>query len=198
MRNIFKVMIWGYLLPLLAAGIVVFIPAYDGRYIKWIVLIFIILLGMPIILRMRFSKNKEKAYKITITYQLYVFVFFFTFPLLKVLKENIFFQLLLIGFFVGIYFLARFDQRSKTPIVFPGSGKKLKKIAYVYYAMAILLTVLAFGGDYIVIKRAFIIYGAEIMMPYTAIILYLFSCWLMFFFSSLAYKSHVKDRYLEK
>lgn len=199
MGNLFKAMMMGYLLPLFMAGMVVFIPDFDGQYMKWIVLIFIILFGMPIVLTIRFPKKKKKAYKLTMKYQLYAFIFFFTFPLLKVLKGNIIFQLLLIGLFIGIYFLARFDQRTEVPIVFPGVDKKIKKIAYIYYAIPVLLTVLSLGGgDYVVINRAFLNYGAAFMVPYIAIILYLWSCWLFFFFCSFAYKSHVKEGYLEK
>ena len=95
----------GYFLPLLAAAIVIFIPDYDSTSVLWTIAVFAILLTMPIILSFRFPTNREKAYILTLTYQLYAFTFFFTFPLLKVLKEHIDIQLLLIGIFIGIYFL---------------------------------------------------------------------------------------------
>ena len=71
-------------------------------------------------------------------YQLYAFTFFFTFPLLKVLKGNIVFQLLLIWHFHQYLLFARIDQRTEVPIVYPDADK-VKWIAYVYYAIPILL-----------------------------------------------------------
>ncbi|WP_172370431.1 hypothetical protein [Sporosarcina jiandibaonis] len=193
-----KTMIMGYLLPLLAAAMVAFIPAYDHLFTMWIIAVFVILLLMPIVLVIRFPDNKEKAYRLTIMYQLYAFTFYMTFPLLKVLREEIVYQLLLVGFFIAIFFLARFDQRTEVPIVYPGDDKEIKWMAYVYYAIVILLTFLGFGGDYITTRRYFDRFGDAIMMPYVSTIMYLFSCWLIFLFSSLAYKSHVKEGYLEK
>ena len=198
MGSPFKAMILGYFLPLLAAGIVSFIPEYDERFIKWVVVIFIILVVMPIVLSFRFPSNKEKAYRLTLIYQLYAFTFLFTFPLLKVLNENITFQLLLVIVFISIYFLARYDQRTKVPIVYRDGDKEKKWIAYVYYTIPLLLIILGFGGNYMMIRVAFQIFGNEVMIPYVSIILYLLSCWLLFLLSSVAYKSHVKDGYLEK
>lgn len=198
MGNPFKAMIMGYFLPLLAAAIVAFIPTYDQHSLIWAAAVFVILLFMPIILAFRFPANKEKAYRLTLMYQLYAFAFFFTFPLLKVLKGNIVFQLLLVGLFIGIYYLARYDQRTEVPIVYPGSDKEKKWISYVYYAMPFLLAFLGFGGN-IVLTRIFVrTFGDEIVLPYLSTILYLFACWLFFLLSSLAYKSHVKEGYLEK
>lgn len=188
----------GYFLPLLAAGIVAFVPDYDEQFIKWAAVIFVILLAMPIVLSFRFPSNKEKAYRLTLTYQLYAFTFLFTFPLLKVLKENIVFQLLLVIVFISIYFLARYDQRTEVPIVYPDGDKEKKWVAYVYYAIPFLLIILGFGGNYIITRTAFQLFGNEFMMPYVSTILYLLSCWLLFLLSSVAYKSHVKEGYLEK
>ncbi|MCG7344235.1 hypothetical protein MHZ92_08825 [Sporosarcina sp. ACRSL] len=198
MGNPFKAMIMGYFLPLLAAGIVAFVPDYDEQFIKWAAVIFVILLAMPIVLSFRFPSNKEKAYRLTLTYQLYAFTFLFTFPLLKVLKENIVFQLLLVIVFISIYFLARYDQRTEVPIVYPDGDKEKKWVAYVYYAIPFLLIILGFGGNYIITRTAFQLFGNEFMMPYVSTILYLLSCWLLFLLSSVAYKSHVKEGYLEK
>lgn len=198
MGNPFKAMIMGYFLPLLAAAIAAFIPTYDQESIKWTVAVYVILLLMPIVLAFRFPANKEKAYRLTLMYQLYAFAFFFTFPLLKVLKGNVFFQLLLVGIFIGVYFLARYDQRTEVPIVYPDQDKEKKWISFVYYAIPFLLAFLGFGGN-IVLTRLFVNrFGSEIMMPYFSTILYLFSCWILFLLSSLAYKSHVKEGYLEK
>lgn len=153
---------------------------------------------MPIVYVLRFPRKKEKAYRLTLMYQLYTFTFIMTFPLLKVLKGSVVFQLLLISVFIGCYFLARFDQQTKVPVVYPDENKRRKKIAYVYYAMPYLLIVLGFGGDYVKTRVFFEIFGDKIMMPYLAIIIYLLCCWLIFLLSSLAYKSHVKEGYLEK
>ena len=198
MGNPFKAMIMGYFLPLLAAGIVAFVPDYDAQFIKWAAVIFIILLVMPIVLSFRFPSNKQKAYRLTLMYQLYAFAFLFTFPLLKVVKENIVFQVLLVVVFISIYFLARYDQRTEVPIVYPDGDKEKKWLAYVYYAIPFLLIILGFGGNYIITRTAFQLFGDEFMMPYVSTILYLLSCWLLFLLSSVAYKSHVKEGYLEK
>lgn len=198
MGNPFKAMIMGYFLPLLAVAIVLFIPDYDGQYLKWAVVIFVILLVMPFVLSLRFPKNKKKAYRLTIMYQLYAFALLFTFPLLKVLKENIIIQLLLVVVFIGIYFLARVDQQRDMPIVYPDGDKDKKWYAYVYFSIPVLLIFLGFGGNIIITREVFRIVGDEIMMPYLSIILYLLSCWLLFLLSSVAYKSHVKEGYLEK
>lgn len=198
MGNPFKAMIIGYLLPLLAAGIVAFVPEYDEQFMKYSAVIFVILLALPIVLSFRFPANKKKAYRLTLMYQLYAFAFLFTFPLLKVLKENIVFQLLLVLVFISIYFLARYDQQTEVPIVYPDGDKEKKWLAYVYYAIPFLLIILGFGGNYMTTRVAFNIFGNEIMMPYISTILYLLSCWLLFLLSSVAYKSHVKEGYLEK
>ena len=194
----FKTMIMGYLLPLLAAVIVVFVPEYDHLFMVYISAVFILLLLAPIVLLIRFPDNKEKAYRLTLMYQLYAFTFYFTFPLLKVLRGEVVYQLLLVGLFIAIFFLARFDQRTEVPIVYPDNNKDTKWISYVYYGIGILLIFLGLGGDYINIKTLFTIFGDAIMVPYVSIILYLLSCWLLFLLSSLAYKSHVKEGYLEK
>ena len=188
----------GYFLPLLAAGIVAIIPDYDAQFVKWIVLIFVILLVMPIILSFRFPSNKQKAYRLTLTYQLYAFTFFFTFPLLKIVKGNFVFQLLLIIAFISIYFLARYNQQTEVPIVYPDEDKEITWMGYVYYAIPILLIILGFGGNYIITRTAFQLFGDAFMFPYTSTILYLLSCWLIFLLSSVAYISHVKEGYLEK
>lgn len=120
------------------------------------------------------------------------------FPLLKVLKGHVVYQILLIAMFVGCYFLACFDQRTKVPIVYPDGSGRRKRIAYIYYALPCLLIVLGVGGDYVKTRVLFEVFGDNIMMPYFAIIIYLLSCWLTFLLSSVAYKSYVKEGYLEK
>lgn len=197
MGNPFKAMIMGYFLPLLAASIVIFIPDYDSNALVWTIVVFVILLTMPILLSFRFPTNREKAYKLTLTYQLYAFTFFFAFPLLRVLQDHIVIQLLLIGVFVGMYFVARIDQRSEIPVVYPDSDK-VKWIAYPFYTIPFVLAILGVGGNISAIRILFDYFGTTTMMPYFSTIIYLFSCWLMFLFSSLAYKSHVKEGYLEK
>lgn len=192
MGNPFKVMIMGYLLPLFTAVVAVLMPEYDQEYIKWIVAVFAVLLLMPIVLSFRYPDNKEKAYRLTIMYQLYAFTFFSTVPLLKVLKGSIVIQVLLVGLFIGIYFLARFDQRTEIPIVFPDSDRR-KWLAIPFYTLPVLLTIFGPGGNHIVIRRFFEKHGFDFSMAYISIILYLFACWLLFFFSSMAYKSLVKE-----
>ncbi|MCM3636755.1 hypothetical protein M3152_03410 [Sporosarcina luteola] len=191
MGNPFKVMIMGYLLPLFTAVVALLIPEYDQQYIKWIVAVFVLLLLLPIVFSLRFTANKKIAYRLTIAYQLYAFTFFAAFPLLKVLKGSIVIQLLLVGLFIGIYFLAIFDQRTEVPIVFPDSDKR-KWLAIPFYAIPVFLAVFGFGGDHRVARRFFETHGYDFAMTYTSIILYLFACWLLFLFTSLAYKSLVK------
>lgn len=125
MGNPFKTMIFGYLMPILAAAIILFIPDYNQKFIKYVLVILVFLIVLPIVLLIRFPKNKRKAYLITVMYQLYAFVFFFTFPLIKLLNGYIIIQLLLVAFFLALYFLAKVDQKSKVPIVFPGDDKKM-------------------------------------------------------------------------
>ena len=197
MGDLYKAMIAGYLLPLFTAAAVVLIPEYDQQYIKWIVIVFVVLLLLPIVLSFRFPANKEKAYRLTVTYQFYAFTFFLTFPLLKVLTGSVVIQLLLVGLFISMYFLARFNQRTEVPIVFPDSDKR-SWLVIPFYGIPVLLTIFGFGGNYIVTRRNFEIYGSEFMMSYISTILYIFGCWLLFFMSSIAYKSHVKEGELEK
>ncbi|MBO1910603.1 hypothetical protein J4G37_38170, partial [Microvirga sp. 3-52] len=128
----------------------------------------------------------------------YAFTFYMAFPLIKVFSGEIVYQLLLVGFIFAVFFLARFDQRTEVPVVFPDNNRKVKWIAYVYYPIPFFLTVLGFGGNHIVMGNYFERFGDAIMMPYVSTIIYLFSCWLIFLFSSMAYKSHVKEGYLEK
>ena len=127
MGNPFKIMIWGYLIPLLGAVVAVSAPEYDPSYTVWIIAVFVILLLMPIVLVLRFPANKVKAYKLTIIYQWYALLLLFTFPLLKVFKEEIFYQLLLVGLFISIYFLARLDQQTEVQFVFPDRARKNDK-----------------------------------------------------------------------
>ena len=151
----FKTMIMGYFLPLLGAAIVAFIPEYDHLFAMWIIAVIVILLLMPIVLVIRFPDNKEKAYRLTLMYQLYAFTFYFTFPLLKLLRGEVVYQLLLVGLFIAIFFLARFDQRTAVPIVYPDNNDT-KWTSYVYYGIGILLVILGLGGDYINIKTFFL------------------------------------------
>ncbi|MFC5604192.1 hypothetical protein [Sporosarcina koreensis] len=184
-------------MPLFTAVVALLIPEYDQQYFKWIAAVFVLLLVLPIVLSYRFPANKEKAYRLTIMYQLYAFTFFAAFPLLKVLKGSIVIQLLLVGFFIGIYFLARFDQRTEVPILFPDSDKR-KWLAIPFYAVPVLLAIFSFGGNHRVTRRFFETHGYDFSMTYISIILYLFACWLLFLFSSLAYKSFVKEKRWEK
>ena len=195
MGNPFKSMVMGYLLPFFTAAAVAFIPAYDHSSTVWIITVFVVLLLMPIVLTIRFPDNRRKAYLLTVTYQLYAFTFYMTFPLLKVLNGNIVYQMILVGFFIGIYFVARFDQRTEVPIVFPDKNK-IKWMAYVYYPIPFFLSILGFGGNHITTRRYFDRFGDAIMMPYLSTIIYLFACWLFFLFTSMAYKAHVKEGYL--
>lgn len=192
MGNPFKIMIFGNLLPLFTAIAALLIPEYDQEYIKWIVVVFVVLLLLPIVLSFRFPDHKEKAYRLALMYQLYAFTFFMAFPLLKVMKESIAIQLLLVGFFIGIYFLARFDQRTEVPIVFPDVDRR-KWLAIPYYALPVLLVIFGFGGNQRAARRFFEAHGYDLAMTYISIVLYLFACWLLFLFSSLAYKSLVKE-----
>lgn len=198
----FKIMMWGYFLPLLSAVAAAFTPAYEPSFTVWIIAIFIILLIMPIVMVFRFPKNKEKAYRLTIMYQLYAFTLYFTFPLMKVLKEETFYQWLLIIIFISMYYLARLDQRTKVPFVFPERTRKSNKVktwlAYTYFVIPVVIGYLGVGGDHIRVRILFQIYGDEVMFPYFSSLIYIFACWLLFFFSSMAYKSHVKEGYLDK
>ena len=197
MGNLFKAMIMGYLMTLFTAVAGVLIPEYDQQYINWIVVVFVILLLMPIVLSFRFPDNKDKAYRLTVTFQFYAITFFLIFPMLKVLKGNVVIQLLLVGLFISIYFLARFDQRREVPIVFPDSERR-SWLVIPFYGLPVLLTIFGFGGNYIVTRRNFETYGSEFMMTYISTILYLFGCWLLFLMSSIAYKAHVKEGFLER
>ncbi|GIO27426.1 hypothetical protein J43TS3_20370 [Ornithinibacillus bavariensis] len=110
--------------------------------------------------------------------------------------------MLLVGLFISMYFLARFDQRTEVPIVFPDKDRDIKKIktwiAYMYYVIPVLITFLGVGGDYVKTRILFETFGDKVMMPYFLTLIYILSCWLLFMFSSLAYKSHVVEGYLEK
>lgn len=202
MGNPFKIMLWCYLMLLFAAVVAVFAPAYDSSFTVWTIAVFVIILLMPIVLVFRFSRNRAKAYVLTLTYQWYGSFLLFTFPLLKVLKEEVLYQLLLVGLFIAIYFLARIDQRTEVPIVFPDKDRELDKvktwIAYMYYVIPAIISFLGVSGDYVKTRILFEIYGDKVMMPYFSILIYIFSCWLLFLFSSLAYKSHVKEGYLDR
>jgi hypothetical protein len=192
---------WGYFLPLLSALVAAFTPAYDPPFTEWIIAVFVILLIMPIVLVFRFPTNKAKAYRLTIMYQLYAFSLFLIFPLLKVLKEETFYQWLLLVLFISMYYLARLDQRTEVPFVFPDKARKNNKIktwiAYMYYVIPAIISFLGVGGDHIKVRILFQIYGDEVMFPYFSTLIYIFSCWLFFFFSSMAYKSHVKEGYFD-
>lgn len=188
----------GYSLPLLAAAIVCFIPDYDPVFLFISIGIMIVLMVMPIVLVMKFPKKKDKAYKLTTLFQLYAFTLFMTFPLYKIVAGAIHYQLLLSIIFIACYWLARIDQRTEVPIVFPDSDKSRKWFTYVYYPIPAVLTFLGFNGNHIVMRYFFERFGDAIMFPYMSIIIYIFSCWLLFLFSSLAYKSHVKEGFLEK
>lgn len=198
MEKHFYTMIISYLLPLLTGAVVAFVPYYHSLFTMFSIVILIILILMPILLSLRFSRKKQKAYILTLTYQLYAFTFFFTFPLLKIVDGHFLIQASLCAFFFSCFYSGRWDQRRKIPIVFPGTDKPITTAAIVYYSIIIILSFLGVGGDYISLKHLFVIFGDNIMMKYTCTILYLMSCWLIFFFSSLAYKSHVKEGYLDK
>lgn len=197
MGNPFKAMIIGYFLTFFTAVAVLYIPDYDQQYMKWIVAVFVILLLLPAVLSFRYPGNKEKAYRLTVTYQLYVFAFFFTVPLLKVLTGNIVVQLLLVGLFIGIYFLARFDQRREVPILFPDTDRR-SWLVIPFYAVPVLLTIFGVGGNYRSVRRFFESHEYAFAMAYLSTIFYILACWLLFLMSSIAYKAHVKEGFLEK
>ena len=203
MGNPFKVMLWGYLMVLFTAVVAVFAPAYDSFYtITIVATVFVLLLLLPIILFLQYWSNKKKATALTMTYQVYVSLFLLTYPLLKVLKEEMFYQLLLVGLFISIYFLGRFDQRTEVPIVFPDKDRDNANVktwfAYMYYVIPAILTFLGVGGDHIRLRILFDIYGDKVMMPYLSILIYILACWFLFLISSMTYKSHVKEGYLDK
>lgn len=194
----FKVMLMGYFLPLLLGAVVSVIPEYDSVYTKISIGIFGVLLLLPIVLVFKYPKKREKAYKLTLMFQLYTFTLFMAFPLFKVLNGSMLLQLLLVIGFIAMYYLARADQQTEVPIVFPKSDKDRKWFTYVYYAIPAVLTILGFNGNHIVMRNFFERFGDAVMFPYMSVILYIFSCWLLFLFSSLAYQSHVVEGFLEK
>jgi hypothetical protein len=88
------------------------------------------------------------------------------------------------------------------PIVFPDKDRDIANVktwfAYTYYVIPAIITFLGVGGDHIRIRILFDTYGDKVMMPYFSILIYIFGCWLLFLFSSMAYKSHVIEGYLDK
>jgi hypothetical protein len=202
MKNPVKGILWGYFFLVPTAMVAVFAPEYDSFYTMWVITIFVIVMIMPIVLFILFSSNKKKGYGLAMIYQWYASLLFMIFPLMKVLKEEIVYQLLLVGLFISIYFLARLDQRTEVPIVFPDKDRDIAKVktwlTYMYYVIPAIIAFLGVGGDHIRIRILFDTYGDKVMMPYFSILIYIFGCWLLFLFSSMAYKSHVIDGYLDK
>lgn len=190
----------GFLLPIISALIVLFTPDYDPFFAVVTLVAYILLLMLPIFLHFKYKNRRKKdiVYLLTLKYILYLFLLYFTFPLLKIFSGNLPIQIVLIALFIAIPYLARYDQNTEVPIIYPGADKKHKKIHYVYEAIPFILVIAGGGGNIIISRQLTEILGYSTAMMMFSIVLYLFSCWLLFFFSSLIYKSHVKEGNLHK
>lgn len=200
MKQLHKQTLIGYILPIMSALIVLFIPEYDQFFGMITIVIFILLLMLPLFLYLKYKKrrNKDIVFRLTAKYTMYSFLLYFTFPILKIFSNNLLIQIVLIVFFLGVLFMAQYDQNTNVPIIYPGAEKDHKKIAYIYYAIPFILIIAGGGGNIIISRHLTDILGFNTAMMLFSIVLYLFSCWILFLFSSLAYKSHVKEGFLDK
>ena len=182
MKQLHNQTVIGFLLPIISALIVLFTPDYDPFFAVITLVIYILLLMLPIFLHFKYKNRRKKdiVYLLTLKYILYLFLLYFTFPLLKIFSGNLPIQIVLIALFIAIPYLARYDQNTEVPIIYPGADKKHKKIHYVYEAIPFIL-VIAGGGGNIIIGRQLRDIRLQHSMMMFSIVLYLFSCWLLFF-----------------
>lgn len=201
MKDLTKQTLIAYLLPVTSGLIVLVIPDFDP-FFTWLTIgIYLLLIMLPgfLYLKYRSRKNKEIVYRLTAKYMMYAFLLFWIFPILKLFSNNLVVQLLLIAIFISMLYLARYDQNTEVPIIFPGDDKKHKKIAYLYYALPLLFFIpVAGSGNVVVARRMVEQLGQSKAMMLFSIVIYLFSCWILFFFCSLTYKSHVKEGFLDE
>ncbi|MCG7336476.1 hypothetical protein MHZ95_14495 [Sporosarcina sp. ACRSM] len=200
MKQLTKQTLIAYLLPVISGLIVLFIPDYDA-FFTWLTIgIYLLLIMLPGFLYLKYKsrKNKEIVYRLTAKYMMYAFLLFWTFPILKLFSNNLGIQLLLLAIFISMLYLAKYDQNTEVPIIYPGDGKEHKKIAYVYYALPVLFVIAGGGGNVVAARHIAERLGHSKTMLLFSIVIYLFSCWILFFFSSIIYKSHVKEGFLDK
>lgn len=201
MKQLTKQTLIASILPLLSGLMVLFMPDFDAVFAWLTIGIYLLLIMLPGILYLKYKnrKNKEIIYRLTAKYMMYAFLLFWIFPILKLFSNNLVVQFLLLAIFISMLYLARYDQNTKVPIIFPGDDKKHKKIAYVYYALPLLFLIpVAGSGNVVAARRMAEQLGHSKTMMLFSIVIYLFSCWLLFFFSSITYKSHVKEGFLDE
>ncbi len=200
MKPLHKQTLIAYFLPIISALIVLPSPDYDPLFAVITLVIYLLSFFIPAILywKYRHRRKKDIVCLLTLKYILYLFFLYFTFPLLKILAGNLLIQLALIAFYIAIPYLARYDQNTKVPIVFPGTDKKHKKITFVYYAIPLILIWVGSGGNHIILRQLSDTIGYSTFSMILSIDLYLFACWLHFFISSFIYKSHVKEGVLNR
>ncbi len=200
MKQLTKQTLIAYLLPAISGLIVLFIPDFD-IFFAWLTIgIYLLLFMLPGFLYLKYKNRKsiEIVFRLTAKYTMYAFLLFWIFPILKLFSDNLIVQLLLIAIFISMLYLARYDQNTEVPIIYPGDGKEHKKMAYVYYALPVLFGIAGGGGNIIAVRHMAERLGHSKTMLLFSIVLYLFSCWILFLFSSIIYKSHVKEGYLDK
>ena len=172
----------GFLLSIISALIVLFTPDYDPFFAVVTLVAYILLLMLPIFLHFKYKNRRKKdiVYLLTLKYILYLFLLYFTFPLLKIFSGNLPIQIVLIALFIAIPYLARYDQNTEVPIIYPGADKKHKKIHYVYEAIPFILVI---AGRWKYYHQPSINGDIRLQHCYDDVFnrnVYLFSCWLLF------------------
>lgn len=133
------------------------------------------------------KKKRQNAARLTMFINMIIFCLFFTFPFIKAFMGHLWLQLLLVLFFICLLPLAIYDQKQEIPLVFPGDDKEHRKIAFVFYAIPVIIAVLGGGGNIIIVRHLADFFGYGFVTYWGGAVLYGLGCWFAFFFQSLFY-----------
>lgn len=186
-------------MPVISTLFAIFMPDVESIFNYFVIGVFVVGIVMYIIMLASFKKKKrQNAARFIIAYNMLAFCFFFIFPFVKAFMGQVWLQIVLTLVFFCLLALAIYDQKQDVPLVFPGDDKERRKFALVFYAIPIVTVVLGGGGNIIIVRVLSDFFGEWFVTYWGGGVLYVFGCWLAFFFQSLFYQGFVKNGVLVK
>ena len=197
--KIYQATIISFLMPVVSSLFAIYMPGVEPTFNLLIIIIFAANIVSYLAMLAIFPKRKrQNAARLTIAINMLMFCLFFTFPMLKALMGTLWLQFLLIVIFLLLLVLAVKDQKKDIPLVFPGDKKEHRKLAFLFYAIPVMIILLGGGGNIIIVRELTNFIGDGFVTYWGGALLYCLGCWLAFFFQSLFYKGFIKDGVLVK
>lgn len=199
MIGIYKAAIISFFLPVLSCLFAIFMPDIQ-RFFNYLCVAIILFNGFAYLFMLVIYKKKkrENAARLVILFNMMAFCFFLSVPLIKAFHGFTFVQLFLVVIFWLMIPLGIYDQKQQIPLVFPDNKEQDNRFSLVFYAIPVVLVFIGGGGNIIVVRELTNIFGDNLVTYYGGALIYIFGCWLAFFFQSLFYKGFVKDGKLVK